>query len=215
MPPEFVEVHSTPKKANGTTAAAAAPEFVEVHSTPKKANGTTVAADPEFVDVHSTPKKANGTTGAAVPKTCLLKSCLKKKRHKSKKRVQFGDDVKSWDGPRQQHILLEQLVMDFWKSEPVVTVVDNLVQDGNEDMLLVLHNLLLSAVERVHRTTHSKGAELIVGGGKHGIRLKPGHLLHLQSLITHVNEIYHAVTAPDDDDESSSSDWSDDESTDN
>ena len=121
------------------------------------------------------------------------KSTAKKKQEK--KRVHFAEDVKSWDGPRQEHILLEQLVVDFWDDLPSLTVVDKLVDDANEDMLLILHNLLLRVVERVHQTTHSEGAELIVGGGEYGIRMESCDLPSLQILKAHVHKSYEAVAA--------------------
>merc|ERR1719472_450515 len=94
------------------------------------------------------------------------KSCLSKPNRKSKKRVRFHDDSKKWDGPRQEHVLLERLVIDFWGTAQKLTVLEELVDDDNDTMLLTLKSLTMGAIKCVEQSVNDRGAPLIPGGAK-------------------------------------------------
>ena len=118
-----------------------------------------------------------------------------RKKTKAKRCVRFADDTKSWDGQRQEHILLENLVKDYFSSAAKNTVLDDLIDNENAKMLLVLHELLLAAVERVKRNAVSM---LITNGsgGCYGIRLRQRNVSHLKKLIKDVHSAYDAVRMP-------------------
>lgn len=125
-----------------------------------------------------------------------MKSCLaspKMKKQKAKKQVRFHCSAKKWDGPRQEHIFLERLAIEFWQQTPSVAVLNELVNDENDAMLLKVRDLLIVAMERVEHSEHINGAELIPGGGKHGIRLNSCNLPHAKLLLKSISEAYDTV----------------------
>lgn len=125
-----------------------------------------------------------------------MKSCLatpKMKKQKTKKHVRFHCSTKKWDGPRQEHIILERLAMEFWQHTPSIAVLNELVNDENDAMLLKVRGLLIAAMERVDHSEHINGAELIPGGGKHGIRLNSCNLPHAKLLLKSISEAYDTV----------------------
>jgi len=133
-------------------------------------------------------------------KSCLaspkMKSCLaspKMKKQKTQKQVRFHCCTKKWDGPRQEHIVLERLAMEFWQQTPSIAVLNELVNDENDAMLLKVRDLLIAAMERVDHSEHINGAELIPGGGKHGIRLNSCNLPHAKLLLKSISEAYDTV----------------------
>lgn len=121
-------------------------------------------------------------------KSCLTPTSKKRWKLKASRSVRFDDDAKTWDGPREAHILLENLVIDFWKPAPDVTIVDNLMDDANEQMLLDLLDTLLLAIERTQKSMRIEGAELIPGGGQYGVRLKLCNLADLNNLADYLRE---------------------------
>ena len=138
----------------------------------------------------SLPKKRKLYPGKI--KSCLSRS-KKKRKSKASRGVRFNDEAKTWDGPREAHILLERLVIDFWKAKPDVTIVNNLIGDENEQMLLELFDTLLSTIERIQTSIHMEGAHLIPGGGQNGVRLKPCNLAHLNQLVAYLRQSHDIV----------------------
>ena len=116
-----------------------------------------------------------------------LKPCTQKP--KAKKCVRFADDAKSWDGKRPEHILLENVVLELIVSRQLTTI-HKLIDAKNAKMLLILHELLLGAMERrLKHDFHDTGAALITRGcgGEHQIMLRKLHIPNLQLLIQHVH----------------------------
>ena len=106
-------------------------------------------------------------------KSCFINTSPEKREANVKKHVRFNCDAKTWDGPRPGHLLLERLALEFWWQEtPAVTVLQELAVAGNKKMLTVLYDLMLAAMKNVDQNIDSRGAELVPGGGKYGIRLK-------------------------------------------
>lgn len=147
-----------------------------------------------------TSAKMKSCLASAKMKSCLsspkLKSCLgspKMNKQKAKKQVRFHSSTKKWDGPRQEHVFLERLAIEFWQQTPSIAVLNELVNDENDVMLQKVRDLLLAAMERVDQTEHINGAELIPGGGKHGIRLNVCNLPHAKLLLKSISEAYDTV----------------------
>lgn len=129
-------------------------------------------------------------------KSCLTKSCLTtpdKPKPKAKKHVRFDRSVKAWDGQRQENVLLERLALGHWQQPTHVTVLDELQKRRNSKMLLKLYHSLLAAMERTEKNLKSKGAELVPGGGKHGIRLQPCNLPHAKLLLYKISKAHENV----------------------
>ena len=101
--------------------------------------------------------------------------------------------TKELESLHQEHVLLERVVIDFWKTIPKVTVINELIDDENESMLANLHESLLERVERVKNCSDKDGVHLIPGGGKMLIRLQPAHLPRLQRLTAHVSKSHRAA----------------------
>ena len=113
-------------------------------------------------------------------KSCLINTSPEKREANVKKHVRFHCEAKTWDGPRPGHLLLERLALEFWWQEtPAVSVLQELAVAGNKKMLAVLHDLMLATMKNVDQKFSSRGAELISGGGKYGIRLKTCRLTKL------------------------------------
>ena len=125
-------------------------------------------------------------------KSCLSKA-NRKPNSKSKKRVRFHDDSKKWDGPRQEHVLLERLVIDFWGTAQKLTVLEELVDNDNDTMLLTLKSLVMAAIERVEQSANNRGAPLIPSGAKRGVRLHLRNLPRVKLLLAHVEDSYNSV----------------------
>ena len=128
------------------------------------------------------------------PKLHVIKSCLVapgKLKSKVKKRVRFDDSAKKWDGRRVEHILLERMVVDFWRHRGRVDVLRKLIEHKNTRMLCKLHNLLLAIVEREQRHPGSKGTALLPTGGRYGFRLRPCNLPHARILLSKICEAKH------------------------
>ena len=137
-------------------------------------------------------RNRNMTTLPAVNKSCS--NCSTTQKPKVKKRVQFHCSAKAWDGPREEHVRLERLAVEFWGKRPSTAVLDELVNDVNESMLLKLRNLVMDAIERVNQSKNTKGTQLVPGGGgKHGIRLKACNVPHAKLLICKINEAFVKV----------------------
>ena len=124
-----------------------------------------------------------------------LRSCLSKKKRKAKKSVSFDSDAKTWDGKRQEHILLERLTLDFWKPQPDLTVLEELCDARDTNMLLKMRDVLIAAMERViKRGLDSKqSVELIPGGCTHGIKVDPRHMPYLKQILGKISETYDAT----------------------
>ena len=120
-----------------------------------------------------------------------------RKKPTAKRCVRFADDAKSWDGKRPEHILIENIVLEFWKSTPQFTTVHKLVDDKNAAVLLVLHRFLVVAVERVKRDVRGAGVALITSGrgGQHHVLLRKEHIPHLQRLTQHVHAAHNMTAA--------------------
>ena len=106
------------------------------------------------------------------------------------KRLQFQCPPKTSDGPREEHVLFERLAIDFWQKTPNINVLDELVNVGNESMLIKLRDLLLAAIDRVKNDLNSKGVDLVPGGGINRIRLKVCNLPHAQLLLCSINKAF-------------------------
>jgi len=132
------------------------------------------------------------TTLLADNKSCV--NCSTTQKPKLKKGVQFHCSAKTWDGPREEHCLLERLALEFWQARPSTAVLDELVNDVNESMLLKLRDFMVDVIERVNQNfENSKGAQLIPGGGKRGIRLKACHVPHAKLLLCKINKAFLKV----------------------
>merc|ERR1712224_867404 len=116
----------------------------------------------------------------------------KSKKPKSKKRVRFHCTAKDWDGPREVHILLKKLAIEFWQDQPKVSVLNSLVEKCNGTMLVSLREVLRAAIDRI-KESDAMGAELIPGGGKQGIRLKIVNIPHAKLLIQYIGEAHDLV----------------------
>ena len=125
-------------------------------------------------------------------KETSLRSCLSSKKRKSKKSVSFDSDAKTWDGQRQEHILLERLATDFWKPKPDITVLEELYAARDAGMLLKMRDVLCAAIARILKDG-KKDAELIPGGGNVGIRVNSTHLPHLRLMLGKITELYDAT----------------------
>jgi len=137
-------------------------------------------------------------TKSQATKPSLMHPGGKKARHKPKAKrcVRFADDAKSWDGKRPENILLENMVLEFWTPTPQFATVQKLVDDKNATMLLVLHGLLVAAVERVKHDVHGAGVALITSGcrGEYGIMLLKKYVPRLQRLIHLVHAAHNSAT---------------------
>ena len=124
-----------------------------------------------------------------------LRSCLSKKKRKAKKSVSFDSDAKTWDGKRQEHILLERLTLDFWKPRPDLTVLEELCDARDTNMLLKMRDVLIAAIKRVFkRGLNSKETvELIPGGCTHGIKVGLRHMPYLKQMLGKISEAYDAT----------------------
>jgi len=117
----------------------------------------------------------------------------RKRKSKSNKRVRFHDDSKTWDGPRREHVLLERLVKDFWGAAHKLTVIDELVDEDDDEMLLKLENLLRATIKRVEQSASNRGAYLLRSGGKHVIRLKPSNIAGAKMLLAHIEDAHNSA----------------------
>ena len=116
------------------------------------------------------------------------------KKRSAKKKLRFHFSAKTWDGQRQEHILLERLALDYWQSPPKKIVLDKLLDSRNVKMLRKMRDILAAAIERIKQNFDSKeGAELIPGGGNQGIRLQSINLPHARRLLADITEVYDAV----------------------
>ena len=128
-----------------------------------------------------------------------IKSCLANcnKKSKSKRCVTFSDDVKTWDCRRQKYvlcnILLERVVKDFLEPIPNVTILNDLVNKGNQQMLLALKDLLAETIKRVELSTDTDGVLLVLSGGTDCVRLKPCNLPRVRLLIARIHQSYDLI----------------------
>jgi len=116
------------------------------------------------------------------------------KKQKAKKCVRFNSDAKTWDGQRQENVLLERVVKEFWEPRPNVAILEKLASKGNQQILVTLNNLLVKTVKRVQLSTHSGGALLIPSGGKCHIRLKRINIPHAKLLHAYIKQLYNTIT---------------------
>lgn len=141
-------------------------------------------------------RNCNGTRKLnSTDRCCLNKANGEGTKPDSKiiKRAIPLDNAKKLPGAHQTHILLERLVVDFWKTVPKVTVLDELLNDGNERMVGKLHKCLLGTAKQIKNCSDKEGVPLIPGGGKFLIKLQPAHLPRLQRLTAYVFEAYRAA----------------------
>ena len=124
---------------------------------------------------------------------CLATINNSKENIQRKSNVILTNITEELDNLRQEHVLLERLMLDFWKTTPKVTLIDELIEDENENMLASLHESLLERIERVKSCSDKDGVHLIPGGGKMLIRLQPAHLPRLQRLTAHVYKAHRAA----------------------
>ena len=128
------------------------------------------------------------------PRQRIVKSCLvspgkpDKRKSKVKKQVRFDSSSKTWDGPRVEHILLEQIVVDFWQRRGRVDVLNKLIEHGNSTMLSKLHSLLLDVIEREQKNPDSRGTALLPTGGKYAFRLRCCNVPHAKILLSKIYE---------------------------
>ena len=148
--------------------------------------------------IKSYPHILSKITDIPVHISKMMVTPLQLQKPKVKRRVRFADDAKSWDGKRPQHILLENAVLEFWEATPEITTVSKLLDNKNAKMLLILHRLLLAAVERIKHDICDTGTALITSGdgGKYRITLQKGHVPHLQRLIKHVQTAHNSAATP-------------------
>merc|ERR1712087_603856 len=95
--------------------------------------------------------------------------------------------------PKTGKLLLEPLALGHWQQPTHVTVLDELQKHRNSKMLMKLYHSLLAAMARTENNLNSKGAELVPGGGKHGIRLKPCNLPHAKLLLLKISKAHETV----------------------
>ena len=122
--------------------------------------------------------------------SCMSTPACASKSKRKKKSVRFHSSTKSWDGQRQEHALLEKLALDFWEDESNITVLDDLLDDGNQGMLTKLRNLLIAAIESAEQNLNDKGAELVPGGGKFGITLTACDIPKSKLLLSNIHEVH-------------------------
>ena len=125
---------------------------------------------------------------ASNAKSCLSTpaSASKSKQNKS---VLFHSSTKSWDGQRQEHALLERLALDFWQDESNITVLDDLLNDGNRGMLIKLRNLLIAAIESAEQNFNDKDLEQLPDD-ENRIRLKACDIPKSKLLLSNIHEIH-------------------------
>jgi len=124
-----------------------------------------------------------------------IKSCFANcnKKSKPKRCVSFSGDVKTSDCLRQKYFLLERVVKDFLEPTPNVTILKDLVNEGNQQMLLALNDLLVETIKRVELSTDADGALLVLSGGTDCFRLKPCNLPRVRLLIARIHQSCDAI----------------------
>merc|ERR1719476_741196 len=140
--------------------------------------------------VLKTPTPINSCVLKTPTRKQTIKSCLKtpRKLKKPAKKVRFDCSAKTWDGQRPEHALLERLVSNYWQKSPSVGVLNELMENRNTEMLLKLRGMLLKVIQRlqVPKKLGKHRVELIPGGGKRKIRLKPSNLPRARKLLLKV-----------------------------
>ena len=82
------------------------------------------------------------------------------------RRVTFHSSVKSWDGPREQNILLERLVHEYFQKNRCVDLLSKLLRNRRQKQLSQLCTMLRALLKRLAVQTRTP---LLPGGGGKGI----------------------------------------------
>ena len=130
---------------------------------------------------------------AKFAKICLA-SPVKKQKCRVKKQVRFDSSTKTWDGKRQEHILLERFALDYREFPPDMTVVEELYDARDTNMLLKMREVLFAAIGRIRRNRDTKhGVELIPGGGNFRIRATTSQIPHFKRMLASIEDMYDAT----------------------
>jgi len=82
------------------------------------------------------------------------------------RRVTFHSSVKSWDGQREQNILLERLVREYFQKNRCVDLLSKLLRNRRQKQLSQLCTMLRALLKRLAVQTRTP---LLPGGGGKGI----------------------------------------------
>jgi len=85
---------------------------------------------------------------------------------KLSRRVTFHSSVKSWDGQREQNILLERLVQEYFQKNRCVDLLSKLLRNRRQKQLSQLCTMLRALLQRLTVKTRTP---LLPGGGGKGI----------------------------------------------